>query len=426
MKLKKKNRKAKAYILYRFPSLHIFADGRRVSRILAVSAMVLLVCASIGYAVWGRTFTRNGVFDSVIATPIQTALIVAVVGFFSWLRVLAYRKTSGIRGGEAPVSPGLTFAFHDYPFRKVIFDCGEVSSIKTMHPFVTAVLRFTIFDKEDLFRLEAGSLDVPKAALESVSIIDGDMVIKLSSTSFYDIFYTHYFADYTLSMQHIDENAENTRISLRSLFEEKAIDFIRHGIEGFSEQLQIMPFPVLPNPLGTTGICRVKAAGAYVYILRKRKGDLVNELHTHDWSFSGLVEAHTLMFPGDVSRTEFDYISNELNDELFSQIGCCTLRTGEITPLGIVFSSKYLCQPEFVALVDIVPSDEMDGERLGTYMREHAHGDFSFVSEEYLRSLLARGEFKGYKDIFPDITRLLLAWLDRGAPIRGDGSRASG
>ena len=412
MKLNKKNRKAKAYILYRFPSLHIFYNGRLIFRVVMIAATAALLGASLGYAVWGRTFTHNGVFDSVIATPIQTALLIAVVGSFAWLRVLGYRRTSGIRDITNEKSLGLILAFCDHKFGKIIFDCADVSHIKTMHPFIAAVLRFTVFDKEDLFRLEAGSLDVPKAALDSVSLVDGDMIVKLRSTSFYDIFYTHYFADYPLSSQHIDENAPSRDTTLRSLFEEKARDFIAHGITAFATELRMTPFPLLPNPLGVTGICRLHCAGAYRYILRKRKGDVINELNTHDWSFSGLVEAHTLMFPGNTRRTAADYINNEMADELLSQIHCCATEVGSVTPLGVVFSAKYLCQPEFVVMVDICASDPANAALICDHISGHTGGNYSLVSEEYLRDLLVRGEFKGYKDIFPDVTRLLIRWLD--------------
>jgi hypothetical protein len=271
MKLNKKNRKAKAYILYRFPSLHIFYDGRRIFRMIMIAVTATLLGASFGYAVWGRTFTHNGVFDSVIATPIQTALIVILVGSFAWLRVLGYRRTSGISDIKYEKSSGMLLAFSDHKFGKIIFDCTDISHIKTMHPFIAAVLRFTVFDKEDLFRLEAGSLDVPKAALDSVSLVDGDMIVKLRSTSFYDVFYTHYFADYPLSSQHIDENAPTMDTTLRNLFEKKAKEFISHGITAFATELHMTPFPLLPNPLGVTGICRIYCADAYLYILRKRK-----------------------------------------------------------------------------------------------------------------------------------------------------------
>lgn len=413
--MKKKNRKAKAYILYRFPSLHIFFDQQRAFRVVAIFATILLLCASFGYAIWGRTFTHNGVFDAVIATPIQTAILVLLIGSFAWLRVLAYRRTSGIREGGATISPGLVFAFHEHDFRKVVFDCEEVASIKTMHPFVAAVLRFTVFEKEDLFRLEAGSLDIPKAALDSVSLIDGDMVIKLRSTSFYDVFYTHYFADYSLSMLHVDENAPVKATTLRSLFEKKAVEFIAAGIEGFSGQAHFKPFPILPNPLGVTGICRLRCADGYRYILRQRKNDVINELNTHDWSFSGLVEAHTLMLPGSARRAETDYMINEMNDELFSQIKCCDVKVGEVTPLGIVFSAKYLCQPEFIVMADIGPSDPAETERLCAYLQGGTRGKYTLLSESELRTLLLNGDLTKYKDIFLAVGRLLLRWIDRSA-----------
>lgn len=414
MKLNKKNRKAKAYILYRFPSLHIFYDGRRLFRVVMITATALLLCASFGYAVWGRPFTHNGVFDAVIATPIQTALLVALIGSFAWLRVLGYRRTSGIRDTTATGASGLILAFCDHAFGRIVFDCAEVSHITTMHPFIAAVLRFTVFDKEDLFRLEAGSLDVPKAALDSISLVDGDLVLKLRSTSFYDIFYTHYFADYPLSTQHIDENAPSTDTTLRSLFQAKAVDFIKHGVAAFATTAHMAPFPLLPNPLGVTGICRLHCAGTHLYILRRRKGDVINELNTHDWSFSGLVEAHTLMFPGDARRTASDYMINEMTDELLSQIGCCPIEIGAVTSLGIVFSAKYLCQPEFVVMVDIQPSQPENAALVRDHIENHADGNYSLVPEEYLRNLLGRGDFRGYKDIFPDVTRLLMRQLDSG------------
>lgn len=411
----KRRKRARSYLLYKFPSLHLLLARGRGAQVSVIVIFVILVALAFYYMAFGHEITPNGVLDAVIATPIQTVIIIGSVAAVVWMRVAGYRHTKGIARYDygvrrkpacLPNVAGYPYLpLYEYADKNLVLDCSEISSMSGLHPFMETMLRFTVFDKEDLYRLEAGSLDIPKATLRSISIESSTIIIKLGSTSFFNIFYTHYFGDYPLSTDSYDENNKHPDITLRYIFGEMAEKFICDQTKEFNAAHHLYPYPIFPNPLGVTGICRVAIEGSTYVIARRRKSDVINEVNKLDWTFSGLVEAHKLLYATRSLVSVTEYIIGEIKDELLNMIGWNEKSIASVTPIGIIFSEKYLYQPELVVIVDLkAPSESAHSIGIST-------PNYELFLQSDIDSVVNRVASGESKDLFHPITLLFKEWI---------------
>jgi hypothetical protein len=411
------------YLRYKFPLLRAFT-GRAKWPLIA--GMATLLCCTLYYAIRVPNPTPNGVLDGLVATPLQAAIITALIAVVAWARVYFYRGAKGsaernIVGHASSVSSYLWLPLHSESTDFAI-DCRDIAELKELHPFIESAVQFTDFDKEDNFRLEAGTLNVPKCTLRSLQIHGERVTLFAGSTSFYSVYYSHYFADYRLSRDSTDENTNRRAASLRSIFGTCAEDFLRSQIATAGERnqgasIEIRPYPILPNPLGLTGICFFRTStGERVYIARHRGANVINETRRLDWSFSGLVEAHQFITPSAARIGLKEFVGMEMTDELLNPIFAHARRkwqVGEelvIEPilyyvLGLVFNGKYLFQPELVALVELgVSSCGVD--TIHDYACET--NEIKLFAE---CELLAQERFGPTKDLFLPIKARLVEYL---------------
>jgi hypothetical protein len=419
--IKKRTAHMHEYLRYKFPILNTFYKGSPLLRSATGTTVLLVLVSAVIYAVIGEAPNpKNSVFDSLIAIPIQVSIVIAgyvvIVGF----RILFYRGTTGSyeENRHHTQSVGENYPWlplNDVNSESVIFDCSAIAQMVEMHPFVASAIRFTLFDKDDNFRIEAGTLNVPKCSLSNIIIRDGKVIFSLQSVSYYDVFYTHYFADYELSHEGYEENNHNKIISLRSLFGASARDYIDGQIAKFPEARELRPYPVFTNPLGLTGVCFYKKSdGERIFIGRERGDNVANEARRLDWSFSGIVEAHPLVRSGGAVIDVRDFIDFEIQDELFEPLladGSPPLADAiqDIFTLGVCFSEKYLYQPELVVLVEL---------RLGAdainFLEKYTHskGKIRLINESALRDPNVL-RMKA-KDLFAPIRNRVIEYLDAG------------
>ncbi len=387
-----------------------------------------MLCCSLYYAIRVPSPTPNSVLDGLMATPLQAAIISALVAVVAWTRIYFYRGTKGSAERNivehASVSSYPWLPLHSETTDLTI-DCQYIAELKELHPFIESAIQFTDFDKEDNFRLEAGTLNVPKCALLSLQIHDGHVTLFAGATSFYSVYYSHYFADYRLSRDSTDENTNTGGVSLRSTFSTSAENFLRSQIAEALErnqcdQIELRPYPIFPNPLGLTGICFFRTpTGERFYIARHRGANVINEARCLDWSFSGLVEAHPFVAPKTARIGLKEFVGMEMTDELLKPIfahAVCKGLVGEnftIEPasyraLGLVFNGKYLFQPELVALVELgVSPSGIDA--IHDYASETS--EIRLLSES---ELLAKERFGPTKDLFLPIKARLVEYLATG------------
>ena len=410
------------YLRYKFPLLNAFTG--RAKWPLIVGATTLLLC-TLYYAVRVPSPTPNSVLDGLMATPLQAAIVSALIAVIAWTRIYFYRGTKG-SAERNTVEHASVASYPWVPLHSKLadlsIDCQDIAELKELHPFIESAIQFTDFDKEDNFRLEAGTLNVPKCALLSLKI-DGDRVTLFAgSTSFYSVYYSHYFADYRLSRDSTDENTNTGGVSLRSTFGSSAESFLRAQIaealkRNQDNQIELRPYPIFPNPLGLTGICFFRTpAGERFYIARHRGANVINEARRLDWSFSGLVEAHPFIASTPTRIGLKEFVGMEMTDELLKPIFAHAVRKDlfdddfAIEPasyraLGLVFNGKYLFQPELVTLVELgVSPSGIDAIR--DYARETS--EIRLIAEN---ELLAQERFGPAKDLFVPIKARLIEYL---------------
>lgn len=418
------------YFRYKFPFLSVFTGRAKWPLITSVLA---LLCSALYYAIKIPSPTPNSVLDGLIATPLQAAIVSALVASVAWVRIYFYRGTKGSAERNTvdhssatsylwvPLSPKI---------RELFIDCQEISEMKELHPIIESAIQFTDFDKEENFRLEAGTLNIPKCAMLSMQLASDHATLFVSSTSFYAIYYSHYFADYRLSRDSTDENTKAKGVSLRSVFGMGAENYIREQITLTLENkdksdIEIHPYPIFPNPLGVTGICFFKdQSGEQFYIARHRAANVINEGRRLDWSFSGLVEAHTFFKPRNHQISLKEFVGTELTDELLKPILVHAahkeadgdeplIEPASHQALGLVFNGKYLFQPELVVLIELKTS-------LGGVSAINAYANETGQIKLFSRSdLFTLDKFGLSKDLFTPIKKHLVEFLAQTHGARG-------
>lgn len=336
------------YLTWRFPGLRLLIEGRRRWWLRAAALAALLAVAA-----YAALKSNNGVLDNLVAVPAQLALVVLVVYLGISLRVRAVLAEPRLR--DSPTDePGEhhVFRFPDAAAGPVRLDCRRIAELEPLHPLIDASIRFLPVESEQLYRMDGGGLDVPKASLREVRVDAQGVRLCLRSVSFHSIFFSHYFADYRFSHESTAERQDRPQ-TLRELWSGPAERHLAAARVRALQGLGWTPFELLPNPMGVTGVCRIVHGGETQHIVRRRDGSVLNERHKLDWSFSGLIESHRLMGhePADAVPLE-RYIEDELLDELFSDEGRLPDKF-RCTPLALIFNPRCLYQPELVVQVDL-------------------------------------------------------------------------
>jgi hypothetical protein len=213
-------------------------------------------------------------------------------------------------------------------------------------------------DRDELFLIEAGSLDIPKLTLKELHYNkeNNSLIIELGVASFYDIFYTHYSPDLKLSSQSANESSTSTYTSLRSLYEDSILKYYEEANKNFSLSGDFLPLALLPNPMGISGIVVVNTSSDTFVLLRRRGENEILDRNRIEWSFAGLIEAtdwiHTKSIPFK------DFAESELNDEVIKKLTVLEDETSEISTIGFVLNPDCLYQPELFVTVEYKLNDD--------------------------------------------------------------------
>ena len=410
------------YLRYKFPVLGVFS-GR--TKWLFLPGVALLSGGAAYYAWRVPSPTPNSVLDGLVATPLQLVIVTALVAGLAWLRVRFYRGAKGTAERnrvDHPSADSYPWLGLPHELREVSFDCADIGELRELHPFVESAIRFTDFDREDNFRLEAGTLNIPKCSLLSLHCDGEQATLRIGSTSFYAVYYSHYFADYRLSRDSTDENSRTRSVSLRTVYGPSVDRFLRSqiplgGTAGGVGSFDLRPHPVLPNPLGVTGVCYFTLPGGErVFIARHRGANVINEAMRLDWSFSGLVEAHPFFRADRAHIGLAEFVGCEMTDELLQPLreharrisgeaGDAMVEPRGYRALGVLFNGKYLFQPELVVLVELDVSE-------GAIQAIQCYAEQSRQIRLLTQSRLAeQAAFGPAKDLFLPIRERLLQWL---------------
>ncbi|MFP3977564.1 hypothetical protein [Marinobacter sp. KMM 10035] len=221
---------------------------------------------------------------------------------------------------------------------------------------IETLLKWVDFNKDDYFRTHYGSLDVPKFSIDGLSLESGILKVNCSSTSFFDITFTHYFPDYPLSSS--DTTTKVNEKTLRSLL---SADIERHYASSeFSKVGSMEFFDLLPNPIGITGIVEIAIEGEDpLYILQARLSADAAAKDKIQHSFAGTIDLFPNLYREDVTLK--DMVDTELFDEVVDQTIGNSVSLKELESdggvlrenklLGLVINPLYLYQPEFFVRV---------------------------------------------------------------------------
>lgn len=399
------------YLLWRHPGLMVFYSRKTI--FWAIGTTTLIIGSTFYYAVSIKSPTDNGVLDNLIATPLQAliALLILAIVIYIRLRALTDVRRINPQSGENYNEECLSIKFSFLSENNnATIDTTYVGEIKPLSELIEACIRYLPVDPDDLFRFEAGGLDIPKVSLRSIYLDEkGQLVLCVGSCSFRSVFFSHYFADFPLARESVDE--ENGTIpTLRKFLTSPVRKWTARQLENWKSLSKFECFPHLPNPLGVTGVCRVRVEDSNSqqfekWILRKRGHEVIGDMNTLDWSFSGLVECFDfLAHPAETPLPIVSYFASELQDEVLGTIPYQDVVIST-RPLSLLFNEKYLFQPELILLVELRMSSEQ-------YAAISNSPGLIFWNDDELARAVTTPERHHVKAMFWQISKLITTEID--------------
>lgn len=346
----KKLTRAWGVICIRYPIFQIF-NNNKLSKYIIVGYLILICYAILwGFGIPQKTLNLSdtaGMTAGLFTTLIEiSALLILGISTLLW-KVIASSENTRISNINAEIPDSLIVKIKPYASVKLKFDSTKHYNLP---PILEACYRWVEFDRDEYFLVEAGSLDIPKISVNSFKINTqlNTVQINLGSSSFYDIFYTHYSPDLSLSGQSTSEQNKSLT-TLRSLLDHSLSRFYNEQTNISNEEKKINCSQFLPNPLGLSGIVLLSTDTETLVLLRKRGSHEIAAKNKLEWSFAGLIEATFWIHNKEINFT--DFVNVELQDEVTTKIKSLASRTADVYPIGIVFNKLYLYQPEIFATV---------------------------------------------------------------------------
>ncbi len=327
----------------------------RSHRVLFILLSGIFALALLYAVLWAFNIPQNmlgiepitGVPDNLFSTIIEVfALLFLGTALLLW-KTISTSENTRIDNTKSEVPDLLIVPISPNATVEISFD-----SIKhySCPPILEACLRWIELDREELFLVEAGSLDIPKLTLCSAKFDreSETLCLELGSSSFFDIFYTHYSPDLALSSQSPTDKPHDT-LSLRTLFDTSIFKYYKQQIEQWKKGKHLCCSNLLPNPLGISGVVILSTLTSAYVLLRKRGSHEIAARNRLEWSFAGLVEATSWIHTSKIDF--FEFVEFELHDEVLSKKTLLNLIEPKIEPIGFVFNPLYLFQPEIFVVV---------------------------------------------------------------------------
>ncbi|CAK7018712.1 MAG: hypothetical protein DESF_00772 [Desulfovibrio sp.] len=257
------------------------------------------------------------------------------------------------------------------------------SNFFTRHPAVSAILDALPINMSDFFFAHAGSLDIPKLALQSISIDSRTGVsMRLGACSFKEFFFTHHFADYQLSRSSSKDSGGLK--TLRNIFSPV---YERAYMPFFEKKETTLNFlAYTPNTLGVTGCVRVKSGSSVLYFFQFRGFHESAARGVIQLSYAGTIEIYPdYIQPGKpVNITSI--AQNEFDDE-FMQAAPGKIITNHdpaatVTHnmVGLCANSQYLFQPEIFILTEVVLNNHFCMKLLEEKYKKSREGFIAFTA----------------------------------------------
>lgn len=359
---KAKLSRAWSTICIKYPIFQIFSSHKTFS-IIIFSSYFIVIFASIlwSFGVPQEFFhvkAINGVPDGIVTGIIEISILLFLGIMLLLGKTLLTSSESekkrriGKLDGLNNIDISNRKGHHIYPIKSGVkvtlsFDYRHYYIFPGM---LEASYKWLEQDRDELFLVEAGSLDIPKLTLKELQYNEenNSLTIELGVASFYDIFYTHYSPDLKLSSQSANESSNNFT-SLRTLYENSILKYYEESNKNFNLSGEFSPIALLPNPLGISGIVVISSSNDTFVLLRRRGENEILDRNRIEWSFAGLIEAtdwvHTNYIPFK------DFAESELNDEVTRKLIVLEDKKSEISTIGFVLNPDCLYQPELFVTV---------------------------------------------------------------------------
>lgn len=309
--------------------------------IMSIFFFYFLVCCFIVYQI----FLVDGGLDGIIKNILPFFVDLFFVILFTSL-IFIYKMTSNDE--IARIEEKHSHVLHIFDMItpaeniKINFNANDYYQ---MPQYLEDILKWLNINKDEYFRVSVGSVDIPKLSLKNITFDNKNLIFTLGITSYYNIFFTHYFADYFLSYENSMETVKD-RHTLR-----RYLTPILKSYYEQSKNVQSVNFHyLLPNPLGMTGIICIESKDSYFFILKIRENLDAAAKKNLQWSFAGTMD----IFPNLFNNFSFkDIINDELYDEVlnYSEFHFLKEIQAQYSLLGIIVNELYLFQPEMFVCV---------------------------------------------------------------------------
>lgn len=234
----------------------------------------------------------------------------------------------------------------------------ENSNFFRRHEVMASILDALPIDQSDYFLAHAGSLDMPKLTLLSIERSEESVSLNLGLCAFKEFFFTHHFADYTLSRS--SSNDSGRRETLRSLFstvyERTYTKFFKSEVN----KLKLLEFT--PNALGVTGLVVARCNDKFVYFFQRRGQHESAARGVIQLSYAGTLNALPKFVGEDKSISLEDLANDEFMDEFMCSKPGAFIKDANYhihhQLIGLCANSQYLFQPELFIVTTIDVQDK--------------------------------------------------------------------
>lgn len=355
-KIRKKTRRGWEALNIRYPILQVLATNSRAFLLISALFFIMLIFSilwawGIPQGIW-KTQPLSGVPDNLFSTVIEISVISILVITLIFIKIVFGSEATRLNNNYRLIREHLILSLNIEESKvKLEFDQSEHY---TSPAFIESFWRWSRVNREEYFLIEAGSLDIAKLTVKSFGFSQekDSVVINLGQTSFFDIFFTHYCPDLTVSKVQNSERDEEK--SIRSLLShslsqhyEESINAIRNNI---SNKLTTPDY--IPSPIGMSGIVMLEVEGVNYVLLRRRDTGDIAARGAIEWSFAGLFESTDWLHTKSINYRELTL--KELQDELLQYSATLEHIDFSLKIIGVVINELFLFQPELFSLCSYI------------------------------------------------------------------------
>ena len=340
---RRKVRRAVVAIAARYPFFQLF----KVHKWLTVAVWVLTGVA-IAYSAWwiAHVTGDSGVPGNLVSTLIEVVLLGLIAAALLIWKTLASSDAPRINRSGRHMTDFRVFPIKPNAKVTIRFDRDDFYEVPKI---LATCLNSMEIDRTDFYYVAAGSLDLPKLTLKTMALSEtgDDVELTLGSASYYDIFYTHNSPDLVLSTQQATERFQ--KVTLRELFGDSLSRYYRKQELHLRKEGKLTLSPLLPNPIGVSGIVIGECGGRSWVLMRRRRNDEIAEKGMLEWSFAGLIESTDWFHHSKIPFHKFAEAEflDEIPDSVITEVG----NYYRFEPIGVVLSALVLYQPEFFVTV---------------------------------------------------------------------------